>query len=510
MDSSLFSLANRFRIALQARLRSPNPLLLHRSNPYSTRRVARQNLQSMLWPLGHPTVSLVPEIERWVEKGNSIRTVELQNIVRELRKRRRYKQALEVSEWMKNERNVPFMPSDHAVQLDLIGQVHGLEFAESYFSNLNEKDKTEKTYGALLNCYVRDRQVDKSLSHMKKMKEMGFAFSPLPYNDIMCLYTNTGQHEKVPAVLSEMKDNGIFPDNFSYRICINSYGSRSDIFGMEKVLEVMECQPQIVVDWNTYAVVANIYIKAGIIDKAISALKKAEEKLVKRDGPAYNHLISLYGHLGNKSDMKRLWELQRVNCKKFVNRDYTTMLGALVKLGELEEAEVLLKEWESSGNAFDFRVPNVLLIGYRQNGLLEKAEAMLDDFLKKGKTPPASSWGIVATGYAEKGEIKKAYEFMKNALCVFVPNSGWKPNVAIVESILQYIGDKVDLKDIETFIGLLKVAMPMDKYMYHTLIKAHIRVGREVDDVLKGMQADGIPQTKEIAELLSSSSDLTP
>ncbi|XP_020093505.1 pentatricopeptide repeat-containing protein At4g21705, mitochondrial-like [Ananas comosus] len=495
MGSALFSVANRLRSALRFR---------HWSSSYCTKRAPpRPSLQSTIWPLGHPSISLVPEIERWIDKGNSARPVELQNVVRELRKRRRFKQALEVSEWMKNKSKITFMPSDHAVQLDLIGEVHGSASAETYFNSLDEKNKTEKTYGALLNCYVRERQIEKSLSHMKKMKEMGLAFSPLPYNDIMCLYTNTGQHEKVPSVLAEMKNNGVYPDNFSYRICINSYGTRSDIYGMEKVLEEMEHQPQIVVDWNTYAVVASIYIKAELVEKAVSALKKAEEKLDKRHGPGYNHLISLYGHLENKSEMRRLWDLQKENCKKYINRDYTTMLGGLVKLGELEEAEALLKEWESSGNALDFRVPNVLLTGYRHKGLLEKAEALLDDFVKKGKTPPSSSWGIVATGYAEKGEIEKAHELMKNALCVYVPNTGWGPNAAIVKSILNHLSEQGDLKEVETFIGLLRIAVPMDREMYHTLIRARTRAGREVDDLLKSMKDDGIEENKETKEILS-------
>lgn len=88
------------------------------------------------------------------------------------------------------------------MQLDLIGRVRGLDSAENYFNNLSDQDKIDKIYGALLNCYVREGNVDKSLSHLQKMKDVGFTFSPLIYNDIMCLYTNTGQIEKAPDVFS--------------------------------------------------------------------------------------------------------------------------------------------------------------------------------------------------------------------------------------------------------------------------------------------------------------------
>jgi hypothetical protein len=90
----------------RSRSNNPTPLLLPtrtasspRSRTYSSERPARRplSLQSTLWPLGHPGTLLVPEIERWAEKtGNRLRPVELERVVKELRKRRRHRQALEV------------------------------------------------------------------------------------------------------------------------------------------------------------------------------------------------------------------------------------------------------------------------------------------------------------------------------------------------------------------------------------------------------------------------------
>ena len=104
--------------------------------------------------------------------------------------------------------HVKFLPKDHAIHLDLIGEVHGVGAAETYFNNLSDNDKKEKPYGALLNCYIREL-VNKALAHFQKMKELGFLFSPLPYNNLMSLYTNLGQHERVPSVMAKMKSNGI-------------------------------------------------------------------------------------------------------------------------------------------------------------------------------------------------------------------------------------------------------------------------------------------------------------
>uniref|UniRef100_A0A1D1XZQ2 Pentatricopeptide repeat-containing protein At4g21705, mitochondrial n=1 Tax=Anthurium amnicola TaxID=1678845 RepID=A0A1D1XZQ2_9ARAE len=508
MAAAALSSLNRLREALRYSQGFYKSLLPAAFRPSRSRSSAKpapvETLFSRIIPLAQPGISLVPELDDWAKSKAKIRAMELPNLVKELRKRNRHKQALEVSEWMKERGIFSSMPSDHAVRLDLIGKVHGLGSAEVYFDSLDEKDKGDKAYGALLSCYVRECLMEKSLSHMNKMKELGFASSALAYNNIMTLYTNTGQHEKVPSVLAEMKENGILPDNFSYRICINSYGSRSDINEMERVLEEMEHQPQIVVDWNTYAAVAHIYLRAGLKDKAMVALKKSEEKINRKYGLCYNHLISLYGTLGIKSEIQRLWELQKQVCKKHTNVDYITMLRTLVKFGELEEAETLLKEWGSSGNIFDLRVPNIVLVGYCEKGLTEKAEAMLEEFVEKGKTPLAVSWGILARAFVVKGEMKKAYEHMEKALCSYAPKEGWDPNPKVIRSLLQWLGDEADAKDVENFVKLLKCAMPADRRIYHALIKANIRAGNEIDGLLESMKADGIEEdesTKKIIKL---------
>ncbi|KAL6333530.1 hypothetical protein AAG906_028715 [Vitis piasezkii] len=501
MDSRLFSL---LRQSIQQ-----YPQSLIRKNPisnrtYYTSRYGKISLYNKISPLGDPNTSVVPELDNWVQNGNKVWVAELQRIIHDLRKRKRFSQALEISEWMSKKGICAFSPTEHAVQLDLIGRVRGFLSAESYFNSLQNHDKTDKTYGALLNCYVRQRQTDKSLSHLQKMKEMGFASSPLTYNDIMCLYTNVGQHEKVPDVLTEMKQGNVYPDNFSYRICINSYGAQSDIQGMEKVLKEMERQPHIVMDWNTYAVAANFYIKAGLPDKAIEALKKSEERLDKRDGLGYNHLISLYASLGNKAEVLRLWSLEKSACKRNINRDYITMLESLVRLGELEEAEKVLREWESSGNCYDFRVPNIVIIGYSEKGLFEKAEAMLKELMEKGKITTPNSWGTVASGYMDEGEMEKAVECMKAAISLHVNNKGRKPNPRVIAGILSWLGDKGRVEDVEAFVGSLRIVIPMNRRMYHTLIMANIRAGKEVDGLLASMKADKIVEDEETKKILGT------
>ncbi|KAL8087794.1 hypothetical protein AgCh_037804 [Apium graveolens] len=458
--------------------------------------------------LRDPKATIIPVLDQWITEGNTLKEPEFQRFVRELRARKRYSHALQLCEWVSTSNLCRVSSGNLAVQLDLIGVVRGLDAAESYFNKLSEKEKDEKTYGALLNCYVREGLVDKSLLHMQKMKETGCASSPLVYNNIMCLYSRTGQPEKIPDVLTEMKKNGISPNNFSYRICINSYGERGDYDSMEKLLEEMECQTHINMDWTTYSTAVNHFIRADLKEKALVVLKKLEAKLNK-DALGYNHLISHYGNLGNKNEVMRLWGLQKIVCRKQVNRDYITMLGMLGKLGELEESEMVLKEWESSCQTFDFRVPNVLLIGLCSKGLIEKAETTLKNIIKTGKTPIPNSWAIISFGYMEVENMEKAFECMKEALAVAEGSPGWRPKPKLISSILHWLGEKGEIAEVEAFVNSLRSVIAVNQEMYHTLLKANVRGGKGVDEIIESMKYDNVDRDEETEKILGLRKEIT-
>ncbi|KAK1309298.1 Pentatricopeptide repeat-containing protein [Acorus calamus] len=423
-------------------------------------------LLQKIYPLGDPNdANLVSVIDSWANIGNKVRPWEIQHVIRDLRKRRSFKQALEVSEWMSNKKIGSLCPSHHALQLDLIGR--GLSCRQVH------------------NPFTEDERA-------------GLRFHSFD----MCLHTNTNQHEKVPLIFSEMKKNKVSSDNFSYRICMNSYGVRSDIEMAERILEEMEKQPHVVIDWNTYSTMAGIYIKAGLSDRAISTLKKMEERMEWNNGLAYGHLISHFANLGDKSEMQRIWELQKSNCKRITNKDYKVMLAGLVKLREIEGAELLFNEWESFGNHFDCRVPNILLNEYRKMGLLEKAEAMLNKMEGNGKTPLSSGWGILACGHAQEEEMRKAFECMRKALALYVSGAGWQPDSEVVSRIVGWLGEQGKAEELDMFLGLLSKAVNLDREMYHAMIKVNIRDGKDVDWVLRGMKAAKIEIDGETEEIL--------
>lgn len=176
------------------------------------------------------------------------------------------------------------------------------------------------------------------------------------------------------------------------------------------------------------------------------------------------------------------------------------MLESLVRLGELDEAEKILKEWESSGNHYDPRVPDVVISGYSKKGLHEKVEITLKSLQKRGKATIANRWTEVAGGYLRNGEMEKAYDCFKAALQA--ENKEWKPNPRVFPGIVSWLGDNGSVEEVEALVGSLRNFVPVNKRMYYALIKAYVRHGKEVDGLLDRMKKDNIDEDEKTKELL--------
>lgn len=406
-------------------------------------------------PLGNPNCRVIPELQKWVNEGKRLGKWELQIIIKQLRKYRRYQHALQISEWMDSCGSYGSSLADRAIRLDLIAKVRGIACAENYFDNLPKVSKIQPTYGALLNSYVRENLMEKAEVHMKKMEELGYATTTLPYNELLTLYKNTGKFEKVPLVIQKMEKNNIPQDRFTYNIRMSICAAMSDIDGVEKILEEMQCNPMVDIDWSTCGNLANIYIKAGLLDKAELTLKEMEKKMNRREREAFDSLITLYASAGNKDGVTNMWQLLKLSFPKLTNMSFICMLVSLLKLGDLEGAENIFKEWEHAGLNYDFRVPNILLDAYVKKGLMEKAELVLEHVLEGTKKPISKTWEIIAEGYLKNSQIDKAVHAMNKAL-LSMERGGWQPKPTNLLSILRHLQEHGDVVCAEQYLKILR------------------------------------------------------
>ncbi|KAH7533328.1 pentatricopeptide repeat-containing protein At2g20710, mitochondrial [Ziziphus jujuba] len=417
--------------------------------------------------IGNPRVSIVPVLNQWVEQGRDVKQAQLQKIIRQLRKYRRFTHALQISEWISIERNHGLSSGDTAVHLDLISKVHGLEQAEKYFDSIPDSLRGYQIHGALLNCYAEKQSFDKAEVIFKEMRELGFLKNSLSYNVMLSLYSQMSKHEKLASLVQEMEAKGIKCDKFTFNIRLNAYAANSDIEGMEKLLTSMEADPLVDIDWNTYVIIANGYLKAGQFEKALTMLRRSEQLIGgKARRFAYEQLLTLYAVLANKDEVYRIWNLYK-NIGRRYNSGYVCVLSSLVKLNDIDGAEKILEEWESGDTRLDFRVPCMLIRAYWKKGLPEKAEAYIKRLIESGKKPDARIWNCMSTGYYMDGQMAKAVETMKKA--VLACEQQWKPNRFTLAACLEYLKGEGNVEVADEILTLLREQGFVSTGMYNRL-----------------------------------------
>ncbi|WVZ86605.1 hypothetical protein U9M48_033359 [Paspalum notatum var. saurae] len=409
----------------------------------------------------------------WDEGERRLYKWELCRIVKELRKFRRFSLALQVYDWMTERRDrFPLSSSDMAIQLDLIAKVRGVSHAEKYFEELPDALKDKRTYGSLLNVYAQAMMKEKTEDTFEQMRKKGFASDTLPCNVLMNFYVDVGEPNKVSAIIDDMKEMNVSFDVCTYNIWVKSCAAKQDAYEMEQVFNQMIADESVVANWTTYTTMASMHIKLGNSDKAEEYLKEAEKRTTGRDKKCFHYLITLYSHLGKKEEVYRIWNWYKASFPTIHNLGYQELLSALLRIGDIEGAELLYEEWASKGSSFDPKTMNILLSWYAKEGLVTKAEQTLNRFVEKGGNPKPNTWEILATAYLKDGKISEALSCMEKATAV-KSESKWKPRPTNVESLLASFKEKNDTEGADRLVNVLTSRGCAEDEEYKSLINTY-------------------------------------
>nr|GMD59407.1 pentatricopeptide repeat-containing protein At1g02150 [Ipomoea batatas] len=395
-------------------------------------------------------------LNQYEYEGKKLPKFVLIRVIKELRKFNRYKLALEVYEWLENRRFL-ITTSEIAIKLDLISKVDGISSAENYYLKLSNSLKDGRVYGALLNAYANVSEKEKAEALFDKMREQGLIKYALPCNVMMTLYMKLKEYNKVEEIASEMMEKNVPLDIYSYNIWISSLGYQGSVEKMEQAFEQMKLDTSITLGWAIFSTMATIYIKAGQLEKAEACLKEIERRIQGQRRLPYHFLISLYGTVGKKEEVYRIWDVYRSSFLNVPSMTYRGVISSLVRLGDIEGAENIYDEWLSINSAFDPRVGNILLGWYVSNGLTEKAEVFFNQMIATGGQPNSWTWGILADHHIRARRIPEALSCLKDAV-LDGKSKYWRPRPETVSSILQHCEQENDGASKELLFEVLKEA----------------------------------------------------
>ena len=377
---------------------------------------------------------------------------------------------VQVYDWMNNRgERFRLSSSDAAIQLDLIAKVRGISAAENFFVSLSNTSKDRRIYGALLNAYVRARMKEKAESLLDQMRTNGHAAHSLPFNVMMTLYMNLKEYEKVELMVSEMVEKNIQLDIYSYNIWLSCRGSQGSAERMEDVFEQLKLDKSVNPNWTTFSTMATMYIKMGQFDKAEECLRKVESRITGRDRIPYHYLLSLYGSVGNKEEIYRVWNIYKSVFPSIPNLGYHAIISSLLRIGDIEGAEKIYEEWLPVKLSYDPRIANLFMVYYTREGNLEKALSFVDHIVEVGGKPNSGTWEALAGGHTAEKRISEALFYWKEAFSA-EGSKNWRPKPVNVSAFLDLCEQEADLESKEVLVGLLRDSGLLKDELYASLV----------------------------------------
>ncbi|KAG2588267.1 pentatricopeptide repeat-containing protein At4g01990, mitochondrial-like [Panicum virgatum] len=458
---------------------------------------------SALGRSGEGSVSRV--LNKWVREGGALRVEDLVKHVKELRKYKRHGHALELMDWMVNTRGMNMSHTNHAIRLDLIYKVRGIEAAEAYFADLPDPAKNHRTYGALLNCYCSAKMEEKATDLYNKMDELGIYSNALGISNLMSLYMKLGRHGKVDSLFEEMKVKNVKPDNLTCCILMTSYASSNKIDAIEELLKEM-AEKDVALGWSAYSTLASIYINAGLVDKAESALKKLEGLVGADDGrQPFDFLMSLYASVGNLSEVNRVWDVIKAKFSKVTNTSYLGRLQALYKLNDIDRMKQIYVDWESNYEFYDVRLTNMMIRGHLKLDLTEEAEALCEKAKEKGAEFDSKTCELFLDHYMGKGDMKLALNWVENM--TKLPNNAGKLDQDKIHRFQKYFEDYKDADGAERFCNCLRMLGCIDGKAYESLLRTYLAAGKKSRTLRQQIKDDKIEICYDIGKLLKRMGD---
>ncbi|KAI5085061.1 hypothetical protein GOP47_0001230 [Adiantum capillus-veneris] len=249
--------------------------------------------------------------------------------------------------------------------------------------------------------------------------------SALPFRTVyswsamVAAFADSEKAQEALGFLSQMRNEGIEPNHYTYVALVKACGSLSDL-DMGKKLHADTCRNGYVLDHFVGNTLVSMYAKCGAVLEAENVF----EALAQKDVVSWNAMLSAYVEQGEGDKALRLYQQMHADGIEPDELTFGVALQACTNLTE-EEENMGVKEEEIKaicleiGQALhadvrkrdflwaDIVIGNTLVSLYCKCGHISQAESMFVELPKRD----VISWNAMLSAYVEHGQADIALRF---------------------------------------------------------------------------------------------------
>ncbi|XP_038880251.1 pentatricopeptide repeat-containing protein At1g31430 [Benincasa hispida] len=223
--------------------------------------------------------------------------------------------------------------------------------------------------------------------------------SLLVYNVMVKVYAKRGIFSKVILLFQQLREDELWPDNFTYPFVLKAIGCLRDVRQGEKVHGFVV---KTGMDFDNYVCnsLMDMYSKLGNVENA----KKLFDKMTTRDSVSWNVMISGYVRCRRFEDaIGTFREMQQESNEKPNEATVVSTLSACIALKNLELGEEI-HDYVRKELGFTTIINNALLDMYAKCGCLNIARNIFDEMPVKN----VICWTSMISGYINCGDLREA------------------------------------------------------------------------------------------------------
>ncbi|KAI4348596.1 hypothetical protein L6164_009304 [Bauhinia variegata] len=439
-------------------------------------------------------------LDKWVEEGKDLSSSEVSSTMANLRRRRMYGSALQLSEWLEAKEQIDFVEKDYASRLDLLAKMHGLHKAENYIGSIPNSFRGEIIYRTLLANCVRKNKAKKAEEIFNKMRDLEFPLTTFACDQLLLLYKRTNK-KKIADVLLLMKKENVKPSLFTYRLLIDAKGGSNDIAGMDQIVDSMKAEG-VEPDFQIQGILAKHYASAGLTQKAEAVLTEMEGRSLK-GGKLKEHLwvcrslLCSYAELGNADEVGRIWKV----CESNPGIDLSVAaIEAWGKLKKIEEAEAAFEQVLNELNKPSSRPYIALLKVYANNKMLNKGKDLIKRMAdSEGRIGPLILNPLVQL-YVQSGEVERADAMLQKA----VQQNKVRPLFSTYMTIMDEYAKRGDIHNSEKIFHRMRLAGYTSRFtQFQALVQTYVNAKVPAYGIRERIKADNVFPNKALAGQLA-------